>query len=43
MSPSLIITIIAVYFSALLIIAYFTSKNADTKTFLLPIENHPGI
>ncbi|MBO9699434.1 MAG: sodium:solute symporter [Sporocytophaga sp.] len=41
MSPSLIITIIAVYFSALLVIAYFTGKNADTKTFFTADRKSP--
>ncbi len=33
MSPSLILLIIAVYFSALVFIAYLTSKNSDTNSF----------
>ncbi len=33
MSPSLIFTVISLYFLALIVIAYFTSKGADTEGF----------
>ncbi|MCU0392880.1 MAG: sodium:solute symporter [Thermoflexibacter sp.] len=41
MSPELIISIIAVYFSMLIIIAYYTSKGATTETFFIANRNAP--
>lgn len=41
MSPELIVSIIAVYFSVLIVIAYYTSKGADTETFFIANRNAP--
>jgi SSS family transporter len=41
MSPELIVSIIAVYFLVLIIIAYYTSKGADTETFFIANRNAP--
>jgi solute:Na+ symporter, SSS family len=41
MSPTIIIVIILIYFSALIAISYFTSKNSDSDTFFLGNKNSP--
>jgi len=41
MAPSLIITIILVYFAALILISYITSKGADTNTFFTANRQSP--
>ncbi|SFF53366.1 sodium:solute symporter [Thermoflexibacter ruber] len=41
MSPELIVSIIAVYFLVLIIIAYYTSRGADTETFFIANRNAP--
>lgn len=41
MSPELIISIILVYFSILIVIAYYTSKGATSETFFIANRNAP--
>lgn len=41
MTPALVITIIAVYFSVLILISYLTSKGADTNTFFTANRQSP--
>ncbi len=41
MSPTLIVSILVLYFSALLVIAYYTSRNSDTDTFFTANKNAP--
>jgi Na+/proline symporter len=41
MAPSLVITIILVYFAALIFISYLTSKGADTNTFFTANRQSP--
>jgi SSS family transporter len=41
MAPSLVITIIAVYFAALIFISYLTSRGADTNTFFTANRQSP--
>ncbi|TAH22488.1 MAG: sodium:solute symporter [Cytophagales bacterium] len=41
MSPELIISIILVYFSLLIVIAYYTSKGATSETFFIANRNAP--
>jgi len=41
MQPILIITIIAIYFCALLLISYFTSRKADNQSFFLGNRKSP--
>lgn len=41
MSPSLIASIVGIYFSALLIITFFTSRNATNHTFFLGNKKSP--
>jgi len=41
MTPLLVISILAVYFLALIIISYFTSKGADTNTFFTANRQSP--
>lgn len=41
MTPILVISILAVYFLALIIISYFTSKGADTNTFFTANRQSP--
>lgn len=41
MTPTLVITIIAVYFAVLILISYFTSKGADTNTFFTANRQSP--
>ncbi|MFN3405422.1 MAG: sodium:solute symporter [Cytophagaceae bacterium] len=41
MSPGLIISIIAVYFVVLILIAYFTSRGADSNTFFIANRQAP--
>lgn len=41
MAPSLVITIILVYFLALILISYLTSKGADTNTFFTANRQSP--
>lgn len=41
MSPELILTVIIIYFAALLAISYWTSKNADTNAFFTANKQSP--
>src|SRR4051812_31730042 len=41
MSPYLILIVMIVYFGALLLIAYWTSKNADTDAFFVANKQAP--
>ncbi|HEY8402244.1 MAG TPA: sodium:solute symporter [Cytophagaceae bacterium] len=41
MTPALVVTVMVVYFSALLIIAYITGKNADTNDFFNASKQAP--
>lgn len=41
MSPELIISIILIYFSILIVIAYYTSKGATSETFFIANRNAP--
>ena len=41
MTPTLVISIISIYFLALILISYFTSKGADTNTFFTANRQSP--
>src|SRR5688572_17390596 len=41
MNPYLVVSILIIYFGALLIIAYYTSRNADTQTFFTANKKSP--
>src|SRR3954469_25600304 len=41
MTPALILTVILVYFGALLTISYFTSRNADSNAFFTGNKQSP--
>jgi SSS family transporter len=41
MNPYLVVTILVLYFATLLVIAYFTSRNADTQTFFTANKSSP--
>lgn len=41
MSPQIVLTVIALYFGALLLISYITSRNADSNAFFVANRNAP--
>ncbi len=41
MTPSLVVTILAIYFGALIVISYVTSRGADTNTFFTANRQSP--
>jgi Na+/proline symporter len=41
MTPSLVLTVIIIYFGALLLISYITSRNADTNAFFIANKSAP--